>query len=336
MLLIALAITVAFIASWGASLGVARPRARLLVGARAADRDHAARALDRDALAGADHVGAGLAGRAAARRGRARRGRPVVTVAPARRCDVGDVVLVRPGGSVPADGRVVDGAADIDESMVTGESRTGPPRRRRPGRRRDRRHRLGAADRGHRRRRRHRAGRHPAAGGRGAELLVAGAAAGRHAPPAGCSGSRSARPSSPRSSGALLGQPDDAVDPHHHRAGHRLPARARPGDPAGGSIATERAARGGVLVKDRLALESMRTVDAVLFDKTGTLTRGEPTRHRGRPPTGARPTRCSRSPPPRSRDSEHPLARAIVARRRRARPGRARGRRTSPRPRPSG
>ena len=43
------------------------------------------------------------------------------------------------------------------------------------------------------------------------------------------------------------------------------------------SIATERAARGGVLVKDRLALESMRTVDTVLFDKTGTLTKGQPT-----------------------------------------------------------
>src|SRR5699024_5479465 len=42
------------------------------------------------------------------------------------------------------------------------------------------------------------------------------------------------------------------------------------------SIATERAARGGVLVKDRLALEAMRTVDTVLFDKTGTLTKGEP------------------------------------------------------------
>ena len=42
------------------------------------------------------------------------------------------------------------------------------------------------------------------------------------------------------------------------------------------SIATERAARGGVLVKDRLALEQMCTVDTVLFDKTGTLTRGEP------------------------------------------------------------
>ncbi len=51
----------------------ARPPARLLVGAGAADRDHAARPLDRDALAGADQFGAGLARRAAARRGRAGR-----------------------------------------------------------------------------------------------------------------------------------------------------------------------------------------------------------------------------------------------------------------------
>ena len=35
----------------------------------------------------------------------------------------GDVVLVRPGGRVPADGDVVEGAADVDESMSTGESR---------------------------------------------------------------------------------------------------------------------------------------------------------------------------------------------------------------------
>ena len=37
---------------------------------------------------------------------------------------VGDVVIVRPGGRVPADGVVVAGAADMDESMITGESRT--------------------------------------------------------------------------------------------------------------------------------------------------------------------------------------------------------------------
>src|SRR5690606_33023444 len=35
----------------------------------------------------------------------------------------GDVVLVRPGASVPADGEVVEGRSDINEAMVTGESR---------------------------------------------------------------------------------------------------------------------------------------------------------------------------------------------------------------------
>jgi Cu2+-exporting ATPase len=42
----------------------------------------------------------------------------------------GDVVLVRPGGRVPADGIVVEGEAELDESMITGESR---PVGKRPG-----------------------------------------------------------------------------------------------------------------------------------------------------------------------------------------------------------
>jgi Cu2+-exporting ATPase len=41
------------------------------------------------------------------------------------------------------------------------------------------------------------------------------------------------------------------------------------------AISTAKSARGGILVKERLALERMRKVDVVLFDKTGTLTRGE-------------------------------------------------------------
>src|SRR5260221_147141 len=39
---------------------------------------------------------------------------------------IGDIVLVRPGARVPADGSVVEGAADVDESMITGESKSVP------------------------------------------------------------------------------------------------------------------------------------------------------------------------------------------------------------------
>ena len=36
---------------------------------------------------------------------------------------MGDVVLVRAGGRVPADGTIVEGEAELDESMITGESK---------------------------------------------------------------------------------------------------------------------------------------------------------------------------------------------------------------------
>ncbi len=36
--------------------------------------------------------------------------------------EVGDVVVVRPGASIPVDGEVTDGASSVDESMLTGES----------------------------------------------------------------------------------------------------------------------------------------------------------------------------------------------------------------------
>lgn len=45
--------------------------------------------------------------------------------------------------------------------------------------------------------------------------------------------------------------------------------------PLTASISTTIAARAGFLVKQRLALESARNIDVVLFDKTGTLTKGE-------------------------------------------------------------
>src|SRR5260370_42333069 len=46
-----------------------------------------------------------------------------VQTVPLAQLDVGDIVLVRPGIRVPADGVVVEGTAEIDEPMLTGESR---------------------------------------------------------------------------------------------------------------------------------------------------------------------------------------------------------------------
>src|SRR5699024_10726397 len=76
-------------------------------------------------------------------------------------------------------------------------------------------------------------------------------------------------------------------------------------------VAADSAARTGVLVNDRLALETMRTVDSVLFDKTGALTKGEPT------VTGVEALERTEGEvlalaAAAEADSEHPLARAIV------------------------
>ena len=34
----------------------------------------------------------------------------------------GDLVIVRPGESIPVDGRLAEGASEVDESLITGES----------------------------------------------------------------------------------------------------------------------------------------------------------------------------------------------------------------------
>ncbi|MEK7590150.1 MAG: HAD-IC family P-type ATPase, partial [Patescibacteria group bacterium] len=44
-------------------------------------------------------------------------------IVPLSELKTGDVVFVRPGGKIPADGVVVDGRSNVDESMVTGESK---------------------------------------------------------------------------------------------------------------------------------------------------------------------------------------------------------------------
>jgi Cu2+-exporting ATPase len=78
------------------------------------------------------------------------------------------------------------------------------------------------------------------------------------------------------------------------------------------SITTGLAARNGILVKDRLALERMRSVDIVLFDKTGTLTRGSHVL-RDVAAVDGDDVRVLAWAGAVEADSEHPLARAIVA-----------------------
>ncbi|MGB4137328.1 MAG: heavy metal translocating P-type ATPase, partial [Microbacterium sp.] len=123
MLLIALAITVAFLASWGASLGILHHELEfwwelalliviMLLGHWLEMRSLAQTTSALDSLAAllpdeAERID----------------GDVITTVNPAD-LRVGDLVIVRPGGSIPADGRIVDGRADLDESMLTGESRT--------------------------------------------------------------------------------------------------------------------------------------------------------------------------------------------------------------------
>jgi Cu2+-exporting ATPase len=78
------------------------------------------------------------------------------------------------------------------------------------------------------------------------------------------------------------------------------------------AISTATAARNGILVKDRLALERMKDVDVVLFDKTGTLTRGAHVVTGTMPADGVTEDELVSLAAAVEMDSEHPLARAIV------------------------
>ncbi|HEU0257353.1 MAG TPA: heavy metal translocating P-type ATPase [Microbacteriaceae bacterium] len=311
MLLIALAISVAFLASWGSVLGLVDAHMDfwwelalliviMLLGHWVEMRSLAQTTSALDSLAA---LLPDVAWRVD--------GEATVAVSPAN-LTVGDLVVVRPGARVPADGRVVSGAASMDESMITGESRTvrrGPGDAVVAG--------TVATDSGLRIR----------VSAVGEDTALAGIA--RLVAEAQESSSRAQRIAD-RAAGwlfwfalgvgvvtavvwASLGSPDDAamrtitvlVIACPHALGLAIPLVV--------SIATERAAHAGVLVKDRLALETMRRVDTVLFDKTGTLTKGRPvvTDLSADPAYGDEGLLSLAAAA--EADSEHPLARAIVA-----------------------
>jgi P-type Cu2+ transporter len=312
MLLVGLAITVAFIASWGSTLGLLDHSLEfwwelaLLIVIMLLGHWVEMRSLAQTTSA-LDSLAALLPDRA-----EVVRGDELVAVAPAD-LTVGDVVLVRPGASVPADGRIVAGRAELDESMVTGESRTVS---RGPGD-------LVAA------------GTVSTDSAIRVEVTATGddtALAGiqRLVAQAQASSSRAQRLAD-RAAGwlfwfalataaltaivwAALGYPDDAVlraitvlvIACPHALGLAIPLVV--------AIATERAARAGVLITDRLALEAMREVTTVVFDKTGTLTRGEPAliEVAVAPDADLGADDVLALAASAESDSEHPLARAIV------------------------
>ena len=77
------------------------------------------------------------------------------------------------------------------------------------------------------------------------------------------------------------------------------------------AISTTLGARNGLLVRDRRGLEEARNLDTVVFDKTGTLTLGE---HRvvDMAAAGIDAEEALRLAAAVERDSEHPIARALL------------------------
>ncbi|MCP3015190.1 heavy metal translocating P-type ATPase [Nocardiopsis dassonvillei] len=223
----------------------------------------------------------------------------------------GDTVLVRSGGRVPADGTVVEGRAAVDESMITGESRT-----------------VTRSE-----------GDRVVAGtvATDSAVRVRVDAVGEDTALAGIQRLVSeAQESRSRSQAladraaallfwfalvaavltaavwTLLGEVTEAVERTvtvlviacPHALGLAIPLVI--------AISTAVSARNGILVKDRMALERTRLVDTVLFDKTGTLTRGAPAVTDTAAAAGHTSARVLALAGAVEADSEHPLARAIV------------------------
>ncbi len=303
MTLISLAIVVAFVTSWAGTLGLfeveiwwelATLITIMLLG----------HWLEMRSIAQAQGA---LSALAAMLPDTAERVRPDGTEeVPIAQLRVGDVVLVRPGARVPADGVVVEGTADVDESMITGESRAVT---RQPGDTVI-------------------AGTVAAGGSLRVKVTATGdqtALSGimRMVAQAQASASR-AQVLADRAAAILFhvalaagtitlvfwwlqGDPEGAlvrtatvlVIACPHALGLAIPLVI--------AISTSLGAQNGLLIKDRMALERARTLNMVIFDKTGTLTKGEPVL------VDVSDAEALPMAAAVEADSEHPLARAVVA-----------------------
>lgn len=224
----------------------------------------------------------------------------------------GDVVLVRPGQSIPADGVLRDGETQVNEAAITGESR--PVKK-------------AAGDRVI-------AGTVNGSGSMRVEVTGTGertALAGIMRLVAEAQTSRSrAQALADRAafwltiialvSGAVTLAVWLGIGAEGGYAVERMvtvlviacPHALGLAIPLVVAISTTIGARGGLLVRDRRGLEEARTVNAVVFDKTGTLTRGEFGVVNVTPGPGVRPDEVLRLAAAVEADSEHPIAVGIV------------------------
>lgn len=233
-------------------------------------------------------------------------------VVPVSELNEGDVVLVRPGAKIPADSEVMEGESAVNESMITGESR--PVHK-------------AAGDEviagtvngdGSLRARVTKVGENTTLAG--IMRLVAEAQASRSM--AQNLADRAAAWltaiaitvgvitfavwfSSPLpKSFALERTVTVLVIACPHALGLAIPLVI--------AISTTLAARNGLLVRDRLALETAKDLDVVVFDKTGTLTKGEHGVVGVYTVAGVDERGALAATAAAERDSEHMLARGIV------------------------
>jgi Cu2+-exporting ATPase len=226
---------------------------------------------------------------------------------------VGDVVLVRPGARIPADGIVRDGTSTVDEAMLTGESR---PVKKASGDKVV-------------------AGTVTAAGALRVEVTGTGertALAGimRLVEQAQSSRSR-AQAVADRAAFALTivaivagaitlvawlsvrpDRPEFAIERMVTVLVIACPHALGLAVPLVIAISTTQGARSGLLVRDRRGLEKARNVTTVVFDKTGTLTLGEHRVVDVATIDGVTADEAIRLAAALERDAEHPVARAIV------------------------
>ncbi|HUD43742.1 MAG TPA: heavy metal translocating P-type ATPase [Dokdonella sp.] len=227
----------------------------------------------------------------------------------------GDVLRIRPGEKVPVDGRVVDGASHVDESMLTGEPMpvakaagdavTGGTLNR-DGTLLMRAERVGADT-------------------LLAQIVGLVAEAQRSRAPLQRVADRVAAVFVPAVIGiALAAFAAWAWFGPEPRLAHALiaavsvliiacPCALGLATPISIMVASGRGAQNGILFRDAAAIEQLRTVDTLVVDKTGTLTEGRPSLRTVVPLDGHDEAEALTLAAALERASEHPLARAIVA-----------------------